>query len=359
MGGKLTETRLAVDAMGADLGTGEIVAGVALALKAEGNEALRVTLVGQPDVIKPALAEHQIAGDARVAIHPASEVIGMDEKPVHALKRKRDASMVKAIDLVKNGEARAVISCGNTGALMAGGTLRLRTLDGIERPAIGSIMPAMSGFSMLIDAGANPESRPEHLMHNAVLGSNYAKLVLSIAKPRVGLLTIGTEEGKGTERISRTHALLKQIDGLIHYKGLIEGFQMFGDEVDVIVCDGFTGNVVLKSLEGLLKYTSLILKEELSATPLRKAGAFLAQGAFKSMKQRISPEAFGGAPLLGLRGNVLKAHGSSNRHAIASALRIARELSQHNLIDQIRQDIEEANNRTRPAPSPEPAIQSS
>jgi glycerol-3-phosphate acyltransferase PlsX len=228
---------------------------------------------------------------------------------------------------------------------MAGGTLKLRPLEGVDRPAIGSIMPGKERHFVMIDAGANPESRPEHLLHNAVLGRDYAQIVLKIDQPKVGLLTIGTEEGKGTERISRTHRLLKMAadEGLITYSGLIEGFQLFDNHVDVVVCDGFTGNVVLKACEGLFKFMSHVLREEMTANPIRSLGAALCKGAFLDLRERMSPEAFGGAPLLGLRGNILKAHGSANRHAIVSAIRIARELARHELVRQSREDIARVN----------------
>ncbi|MGH8020449.1 MAG: phosphate acyltransferase PlsX [Opitutaceae bacterium] len=336
------DPRIAVDAMGSDLGPAEMVAAVALALQAF-PRLEPITLVGDEAILAPLLAAQKLKGHPGVAIQHASEVIEMTDKPLQALKRKKDSSMLRAIELVKNCQARVVVSCGNTGALMAGGTLRLRTLEGIERPALAGIIPRKNGHFVLIDAGANPDARPEHLVHNAILGSHYCRIVLEIAQPRVGLLTIGTEEGKGNELTTASHELLKRLGDLINYRGPIEGFQVFDDAVDVVVCDGFVGNICLKTWESLAKFVSNTLKDELEASPVRMAGAALAGGAFKALKQRIRPERYGGAPLLGVRGNILKAHGSSNREAVMNAIRIAHEIIAHDLNERIVHDIARAN----------------
>jgi phosphate acyltransferase len=267
----------------------------------------------------------------------------MEDKPLQALKRKKDSSMVRAIDLVKSGAARVTISCGNTGALMAGSTLRLRMMDGVDRPALAAVIPRENGHFILIDAGANPEAKPEHLVHNAILGSNYAKVILGVASPRVGLLTIGTEEGKGNSLITETHDQLKVISGVINYAGPIEGFQVFRDSVDVVVCDGFSGNTLLKTWESLAKFITGMLKHELQANPMRMAGAVLAKGAFNALKSRMNPDRYGGAPLLGVRGNILKAHGSSNRHALLSAIRAAAKIINEDLYQHTVQDVARAN----------------
>ena len=267
----------------------------------------------------------------------------MEDKPLQALKRKKDSSMVRAIDLVKSGEARVTISCGNTGALMAGSTLRLRMMEGVDRPALAAVIPREGGHFILIDAGANPEAKPEHLVHNAILGANYAKVILGEAAPRVGLLTIGTEEGKGNSLITETHDLLKRTNGVINYVGPIEGFQVFRNTVDVVVCDGFVGNTLLKTWESLAKFITGMLKQELQANPLRIGGALLAKGAFDALKSRMNPDRYGGAPLLGVRGNILKAHGSSNRHAMASAIRAAAKIIHQDLYQHTEQDVARAN----------------
>jgi len=327
--------------MGGDLGPAEIVEAVKLALADEAIDP--ITLVGDEAELRSLLAAAGLAAHPKIAILHASEVITMEDKPLQALKRKKDSSMVKAIDLVKSGEARVAISCGNTGALMAGSTLRLRMMDGVDRPALAAVIPRDGGHFILIDAGANPDAKPEHLVHNAILGANYAKVILGVDSPRVGLITIGTEEGKGNALITETHELLKRTGTVINYVGPIEGFQVFKDTVDVVVCDGFVGNILLKTWESMAKFITTLLKTELQANPIRMGGALLAKGAFNAMKSRMNPDRYGGAPLLGVRGNVLKAHGSSNRHAIHSAIRAAAKIIRQDLYQHTIQDIAQAN----------------
>jgi glycerol-3-phosphate acyltransferase PlsX len=196
---------------------------------------------------------------------------------------------------------------------------------------------------VLIDAGANPEAKPEHLVHNAILGSHYCKVMLGVQRPRVGLMTIGTEEGKGNTLSTDTNDLLKRVGDLINYSGPIEGFHVFAEHVDVVVCDGFVGNIMLKSWESLVKFFSTMLKEELQANPMRATGALLSKGAFNALKERINPDRYGGAPLLGLNGNILKAHGSSNRRAIKSAIMAANEVVKADMNQHIEADIARAN----------------
>jgi phosphate acyltransferase len=334
--------RIAVDAMGGDLGPAEVVAAVKLALNVY-SSLNPITLVGDERVLGPLLQQAGLSRSNRLSIHHASEVITMDDKPLNALKRKKDSSMVRAIELVKNREAGVVVSCGNTGALMAGGTLRLRPMEGIARPALAAVCPREGGHFILIDAGANPDAKPEHLVHNAVLGSHYCRVMLGVKTPRVGLMTIGTEEGKGNALITETNDLLKRVGTLINYAGPIEGFHVFAEHVDVVVCDGFVGNIMLKSWESLVKFFSSMLKEELQANPMRATGALLSKGAFNALKERINPERYGGAPLLGLNGNILKAHGSSNRRAIKSAIHAANEIVKADMNQHIEADIARAN----------------
>jgi glycerol-3-phosphate acyltransferase PlsX len=333
--------RIAVDAMGGDLGPAEVVAAVKLALvQASLNP---ITLVGDEAILGPLLSQAGVARNSRLSLHHASEVVTMDDKPLNALKKKKDSSMVRAIELVKNGEAGVVVSCGNTGALMAGGTLRLRTMEGVARPALAAICPREAGHFVLIDAGANPEAKPEHLVHNAILGSHYCRVMLGVKKPRVGLMTIGTEEGKGNALITETNEQLKRVGDLINYRGPIEGFHVFEEHVDVVVCDGFVGNIMLKSWESLVKFFKAMLKEEMKANPLRFAGGVLSKGAFDALKERINPERYGGAPLLGLNGHILKAHGSSNRRSIKSAISAANEIVKADMNQYIEADIARAN----------------
>jgi len=327
--------------MGGDLGPAEIVAGVKLALNHPGLNP--ITLVGDEAVLGRLLAEAGLQRSDRLAVHHASEVITMEDKPLTALKRKKDSSMIRAIELVKAGEAKVVVSCGNTGALMAGGTLKLRMMEGVSRPALAAICPREGGHFVLIDAGANPEAKPEHLVHNAILGSHYCRVMLGVKSPRVGLMTIGTEEGKGNTLITETNEQLRRVGNLINYAGAIEGFHVFAEHVDVVVCDGFVGNIMLKSWESLVKFFSAMLKQELQANPLRATGALLSKGAFNALKERINPERYGGAPLLGLNGNILKAHGSSSRRSIKSAICAANEMVKADMNQHIEADIARAN----------------
>ncbi|MEO6567394.1 MAG: phosphate acyltransferase PlsX, partial [Opitutaceae bacterium] len=334
--------RIAVDAMGGDLGPSEVVAAVRLALR-QYNALNPVTLVGDEAILQPLLKQAGLDHSERVSVVHASEVITMDDKPLMALKRKKDSSMLRAIDLVKNGEASVVVSCGNTGALMGGGTLRLRTMEGIARPALAAVVPREGGHFILIDAGANPDAKPEHLVHNAILGSHYCRVMLGVRSPRVGLMTIGTEEGKGNVLITETNDLLRRAGTIINYAGPIEGFHVFAEHVDVVVCDGFVGNIMLKSCESLVKFFSGILREELRANPMRGMGALFSKGAFDALKERINPERYGGAPLLGLNGNILKAHGSSTRHAIKSAIHAASQIIKADMNHHIEADIARVN----------------
>lgn len=334
-----SENVLAIDAMGGDHGPAEVVAGVRLALRHHASY-VRILLVGDQPTLERLLRDEGLTGDKRVEVVHAAEVIGMDEKPIAALKHKKDSSMVRAIEMVKEGRAHAILSQGNTGALMAGGTLKLRPMDGLQRPALATVIPSRGHRFVLIDAGANPDGDPVHLLHNALLGKEYAHCALGMKNPRVGLLTIGTEEGKGSEKILVTHELLKGANGVFNYIGPVEGFQLFRNEVDVVVCDGFTGNILLKALESCFYMLKGFLKEELKANPLRTAGAFLSQGAFKAMMHELNPEHLGGAPLLGLNRLVIKTHGSSTRGFIAGAIRIAGEALRHDLTGAIRADLD-------------------
>jgi len=342
--------RIAVDAMGGDLGPSEVVAAVKLAL-AQNPHLNPITLVGDEAQLKPIILHYGLSRSERLSTLHATEVITMEDKPLVALKKKKDSSMARAIELVKAGEANVVVSCGNTGALMACGTLRLRTMEGVARPALAAVVPREGGHFVLIDAGANPEPKPEHLVHNAILGNHYCRVMLGIHSPRVGLMSIGTEDGKGNSLITETNELLRRIGSIIKYAGPIEGFQVFAEHVDVVVCDGFVGNIMLKSWESLAKFISGMLREELSANPMRATGALLSKGAFAALKDRINPERYGGAPLLGLRGNILKAHGSSNRHAIKSAIRAAGEIIKTDMNHRMEADIARANELMSGPPS--------
>ncbi len=324
--------------MGSDLGPEELIIGIRQALSADKSD-YRIIVVGDDKVISPLLVRHGVMKDNRVKIYNASEVIVMDEKPIQAMKTKRDSSMMRSIDLVKIGTADAVLSCGNTGALMAGGTIRLRTMDGIERPALGTVIPGKLKSFIMIDVGAAPDPKPESLVDNAILGANYAHVALGIKNPRVGLLSNGTEDCKGNSLVQTAHRLFKAQEGVINYGGLIEGFNLFDGEFDVVVCDGFTGNVVLKSLESSVRMFKTILKEEIMRSWVYKLGILIASGAFRSLKKRLPIDKYSGAPLLGLNGLVVKAHGSSNRRQIAGAIEITLRCLRKHMQERIKEDV--------------------
>lgn len=311
--------RIGIDAMGSDGGSEQVIVGVRLASQAVGGAVERFVLAGDEAVLRPLLRRNGLENSPQIEVLHTPEVIAMDENPLSALRHKREASMFKAIEGVRDGTLDAVLSCGNTGALMAGGTLKLRTIEGIDRPALASVIPTRTHPFILIDVGANPTSEARFLVHNAVLGSHFARAVLQAEHPRVGLLTVGTEEGKGNEAVHAAHAVLKQFDGL-NYVGLIEGFDLFGGTADVVVCDGFVGNIVLKLCESLFWELKTFIKEKILENPVRKLGALLCSGVFRDMKRQLAPEKYSGAPLLGLNGWVFKTHGSGKAEAVAGGI---------------------------------------
>jgi glycerol-3-phosphate acyltransferase PlsX len=344
--------RIAVDVMGGDHGSGVVIDGVKQALAAY-PQITELHLVGQPKEIDSAL---QSAGcnDARLRVVPASEIITMDDKPLDVVRRKKDCSMVRAMELVRDGKAEAVISPGNTGALVASATLRLRRLEGVERPAIACVMPAgVAGEFLLLDGGANPDCKPMHLAQFAVMGSVYSRELLRHSKPRVGVLSNGVEAGKGTDLTRDAARLCAQLD--LNFIRFVEGHDLFEGNVDVVVTDGFTGNIVLKSIESLGHAVLGLLKRELTATPIRKLGAIIARSAFVDIKRRMDPEGYGGAPILGVNGVVIKAHGSARAKAFLNAIRVATEEIQLKINESIVREIAQAAERLSKAAIPAPA----
>jgi len=336
--------RIAVDVMGGDHGCGVIIDGVKLALQAHPAIA-ELYLVGQQAGIEAALARARCR-DPRVRILHASEVMTMEDKPLEAVRKKKDCSMVRAMELVRDGKAEAVISTGNTGGLVAAATFRLRRLEGVERPAIAAVVPSEKGEFLLIDAGANHECKPLQLLQFAVMGHVYSRELLRRPAPRVGILCNGTEETKGTDLTRESARLCQQAD--LNFIGYVEGHDLFADRVEVVVTDGFVGNIVLKAVEGMGKAMLGMLRRELTANPLRKFGATLARGGFQNIKRRMDPEAYGGAPLLGLNGIVIKAHGSARERAILNAIRVATETIQYKITDTIQREISRVNERLFP-----------
>ena len=326
--------------MGGDHGCVVALAGVKLALAAD-DAIAKVLLVGREQDIAAARQQVQLS-DSRVEVVHASEVLTMEDKPLEGIRRKKDSSLVRAIELVRNEQADAIISPGNTGALVAG-SMKLGRLDGVERPAIACRFPSRNQDFILLDAGANATAEPSHLAQFAVMGSVYAHEILGLERPRVGVLSNGTEESKGNDLTRETAKLCAKLD--LNFIGYVEGFDLFNDGVDVVVCDGFIGNIVLKTAESLSRAIGHMLKSEISVSPLRQFGALLAKGAFNGLKRRVDPEVYGGAALLGLNGVVIKAHGSSRERAIASAVRVAAQEIKHNLNHTLIAQIARANAR--------------
>jgi len=330
--------RIVVDVMGGDQGCGVVVDGVKLALQSY-PDISELHLVGRQPEIEAALRRARCR-DPRLQLHHASEVVVMEDKPIEAVRKKKDCSMVRAVELVRDGKAEAVISPGNTGALVAAATLRLRRLESVERAPLAAIMPSAKGEFLLIDVGANPECKPIHLVQFALMGSIYSRELLHHRKPRVGLLSNGTEETKGNELTRETARLLRQTH--LNFIGYVEGYDLFADRVEIVVTDGFTGNIVLKSTESLSKTILRAVRRELAANPMRQLGAALARGAFQKIKRRLDPDAYGGAPLLGLNGVVIKAHGGAREKAIMNAIRVATETIQNKINETIVREVAQA-----------------
>lgn len=331
--------RIAVDVMGGDHGCGVVIEGVNQALQS--NPLLtEVFLVGNQTDIENGL-KHSRLSDSRVKIVHASQILTMEDKPVEGLRRKKDCSVLRAVDLVKEGKAQAIISTGNTGGLVAASTIRLRPIEGLDRPGIATVIPGPENEFVLLDSGASVECRPVHLLHYAVLGSIYSREILGYKNPRVGILCNGTEDNKGNELTLEAFKLCKQIN--LNFIGNVEGHDLFHNRVDVVVCDGFVGNIVLKTIESFAKGMMGWLKTELSKNPKRMFGAMLAGNALRTIKRRMDPDAYGGAPLLGLNGIVMKAHGSASARAIKNAIRLSTQAIQNQINEVIRQEIARAN----------------
>lgn len=334
--------RILVDGHGGDDAPTMVLDALVIALSSAFSSchagALTLGVVGQEDLLRPLLEQRGIA--ERVAIVPASEVIGMCDSPSQALRRKKDSSMHVGARMVRDGYWDAFVSAGNTGALMAVSRLVLKTLPGIDRPAIASMIPAVNGGrTLMLDAGANSECTSEHLVQFAVMGSCYMQAAEGIAAPRVGLLNIGSEEIKGTDVIKLTSARLAE-SGL-NYIGNVEGTDLFGDDVDVVVCDGFVGNVALKTMEGTARFLAQAMRAELTSGMVAKTGALLARSALRRFKDRVNPGKYNGAPLLGLNGIVVKSHGGADAESFSSAIAVACREVGENLTDRITESVQE------------------
>jgi len=327
---------IAVDAMGGDYAPKEIVEGAIIAAR-EGITDKGIILVGDPkriqEFIKPELAR-----ELNIIIYPSYEVIHMQESPVAGLRKKKDASIARAVELVKKGQANAVVSAGNTGACVAATKIKLRFLKGVGRPGIATIMPNLFGTNILIDAGGTVDCNPQHLVQYAIMGMCYAKYVLKKENPRIGLLNVGEEEGKGNDLTKETFKILRKTS--LNFIGNVEGRDVFRNVADVIVTDGFVGNVALKAAEGSAKLIQNFLKQEIIKSWTTKLGALLMKKAFEGLKRRVDYAEYGGAPLLGIDGVCIISHGRSNSKAVKNAIRVANDFIQNKVNRHIEDEID-------------------
>lgn len=330
---------IAIDCMGGDHGPVVTVPAALSFLRS--RPAANVILVGQEEAIVPLLGAAQSEFGARLRLRPASQVVTMDDPPAIAMRNKKDSSMRVAVNLVKADEACAAVSAGNTGALMAISRFVLKTLPGIDRPAIASVLPSMTGHTYVLDLGANVNCSAEHLLQFGVMGSSLVAAIEHKERPSVGLLNIGEEAIKGNDVVKEAGELLRA-SGLNFY-GNVEGNDIYEGTVDVVVCDGFVGNVALKTSEGLAQMFGAFLKQEFSRSPLSKLMALVAMPVLKRFKQRVDHRQYNGAPLLGLRGVVLKSHGSADVVAFANALARAADAASNRLIERISERMASMN----------------
>lgn len=329
---------IALDAMGHDEGPAKLIEGAALALR-EFPDISRLFLTGDSPRLEAEL-KRVGCNDRRVQIVHCTQVVEMADGAIDAVRRKKDSSISRAVDLVKKGEAEAVVSAGHTGAAVAASTIKLRTLPGIERPGIAATMPTETNLFVLIDAGANTDPTPRQMLQNAIMGSVYSRQVLGYSSPRVGLMSIGTEDEKGTDFTRETFDLLKA--SRLNFRGNVEGHALFENPVDVVVADGFTGNIVLKTSEAIAHAIFVWLKHEISRSPITMAGALLAKPAFTAIRKKTNSEEYGGMPLLGIDGTCIIAHGGSSPVGVKNAIRMATEAIRHEINPHIVKEVEGA-----------------
>lgn len=323
--------------MGGDYAPENPVAGAVMAL-AEYPQIKKLIVTGDKARLEAEFARHQCR-DPRLEIYPTTQIIEMSEPAVEAVRRKKDSSLSRAVDLVKKGQADAVVSAGHTGAMVAATTIKLRTLEGVERPGIASFLPTEHNVCVLIDAGANVDARPIHMLQYAIMGTVISKHVLGFENPAVGLMSVGGEDLKGSEFTKEIFHLLKR--SRLNFRGNVEGHDLFDSPVEVVLCDGFTGNVVLKSCEATASAVFHWLKRELTKNPVRMLGAWLARNAFRAIRDKTNYEMYGGSPLLGVDGIAIIAHGASSALAIKNALRVACEYIEKQVNPKIVEAIRE------------------
>jgi len=326
--------KIMLDAMGGDHAPQVTVEGGVLAAQELG---LEVVLVGREEAIRRELAKYETGGLSLSVVH-ASQVIEMEDKPATAVKAKKDSSMGVGMDLVKRGEAQAFVSAGNSGGVMVAALFHLGRIKGIQRPALCAIFVSREGPLCILDVGANTDCKPLYLLQFAIMGSVYMERVLGVEKPRVGIVSTGEEEGKGSQLVLEAYELLKR-SGL-NFIGNVEGKDVFAGLADVVVTDGFTGNVMVKLAEGVASLFAGIVEEEIKRRPLTTLGGLLAKPAFRRVKSRLDYSEYGGVPLLGVEGVVIVAHGRSNAKAIKNALRMAKRTVEGGMIGAIKGEIE-------------------
>jgi len=349
--------KIAVDAMGGDQAPKVIVQGAVAAAREYGQPLI---LVGDESAVR---AELKLLNPppGLIEVHHCSEVAGMDEEPAVVLRKKRDASVRVAFDLVKAGLAQGAVSAGNSGATLAVGTIVLGRLPGVERPGIAGVFPTLTGWTVVIDVGANVDCKPSFLYQFGLLAQAYVQVVMGIENPKIGLLSIGEEDGKGNELVRHAHDLFRR--GTMNFIGNVEGRDIFPGVADVVVCDGFVGNVVLKLSEGMAESIGTMLKRELQAGWLSRVGTLLAYGAFRRFKRRVDYAEFGGAPLLGIKGVGIISHGGSSPKAIKNAIRTAGEMIRGRVCERIEESLVRSGftngkgrNRRKPnGPDPQPS----
>ena len=325
--------RIAVDGMGSDKAPVVEVNGVIAAAKEYGYD---IILVGDEEVLKKELAKHK-PYPKNISIYHAAEVVGMSEPATTPIRKKRDSSISICVELVKSGKADALVSAGNTGAVVCAAVLHLGLLPGVERPGIAIVFPTLKGPSVIIDVGANIDPKPTHLLQYGLMADAYAKGILGKPNPSIGLLNIGEEASKGTDFIKETHKLLSE--STLNFVGNVEGRGIYTGECDVIICDGFVGNVVLKVSESVAFTMVEFLKRELKSSLLAKLSVILAKSAFRNFKQKIDYAEYGGAPLLGVNSAVIISHGSSSPKAIKNAIRVAAEFKERSVNEHIMEEI--------------------
>jgi len=332
-----TEVRIALDAMGGDHAPSEVVKG---ALLAAAEFAVEIILVGQEDVVRRELAAANSTTPRNIDVYDAREIVTMEDTALAPLRRKRNSSVRVCANLVDEGRADAFVSAGNTGATWTSARAVMGMIEGVSRPALATVLPSTKGHTLLLDVGANVDAKPNHLREFAVMGHFYAQMLFNIDAPRVGLLSIGEEEGKGNELTKETYRVLKETG--LNFIGNAEGRDVYNGNADVVVCDGFIGNVVLKASEALGEFVSTTLRHEMTRTWKHKVGGLLAKSAFVNLKKRMDYSEYGGAPLLGVGSVTIVGHGRSSAKAVQNAVALAHRFAAARFIERVEREIASA-----------------